>query len=151
MVILILLILAIPIYFLSKWSLKKWNIGNDKNRTYIAILPTIILSLIAYVGIILLWIFSVSYYPTNDFDKQQWDLNPKERYQMSEHIIDSKMLIGKTKEDIIQLLGNDYYSYTENHIAYTLGFVPGMFNIDPDVLDIYFENGKVIKVEQHET
>lgn len=35
--------------------------------------------------------------------------------------------------------------------TYAFGFVPGMFNIGPDVLDIYFENGKVIKVEQHET
>ncbi|MGI9527242.1 MAG: hypothetical protein ACR2MS_09050 [Weeksellaceae bacterium] len=70
---------------------------------------------------------------------------------MSEDIIESKILIGKTKEEITELLGQDFYSYGENHIAYELGFVPGLFNIDPDVLDIYFENGKATKVEQHQT
>jgi len=151
MVILIILILAIPIYFLSKWILKKRNFGNDKNRKYLAIIPAVIFSPILYVGLIYLWFFSVSYYPTKDFNKQEWESNPQERYKMSENIIDSKILIGKTKKEIVKLLGNDYYSYTENHIAYGLGFVPGLFNIDPDVLDIYFENEKVIKVGQHET
>ena len=147
----IVLILAIPIYFLSKWILKKWNFGNEKNRKYLAIIPSIVLSPIVYIGLIYLWIFSISYYPTNDFDKQTWESNPEERYKMSENIIESKMLIGKTKQEIVELLGNDFYSYSENHIAYGLGFVPGLFNIDPDVLDIYFENGKVTKVGQHET
>jgi hypothetical protein len=147
----IVLILAFPIYFLSKWILKKWNFGNEKNRKYLAIIPSVVLSPIVYIGLIYLWIFSISYYPTNDFDKQTWESNPEERYKMSEDIIESKMLIGKTKQEIVELLGNDFYSYSENHIAYGLGFVPGLFNIDPDVLDIYFENGKVTKVGQHET
>lgn len=147
----IILILAIPIYFLCKWILKKWNFGNGKNRKYLAIIPTIILSPIVYVGLIYLWLFSISYYPTDEFDKLAWESYPEERYKMSENIIESKMLIGKTKEEITELLGNDFYSYSENHIAYGLGFVPGLFNIDPDVLDIYIENGKVIKVGQHET
>ncbi len=147
----IVLILAIPIYFLSKWILKKWNFGNENNRKYLAIIPSVVLSPIVYIGLIYLWIFSISYYPTNDFDKQTWESNPEERYKMSEDIIESKMLIGKTKQEIVELLGNDFYSYSENHIAYGLGFVPGLFNIDPDVLDIYFENGKVTKVGQHET
>jgi hypothetical protein len=147
----IVLILAIPIYFLSKWILKKWNFGNEKNRKYLAIIPSVVLSPIVYIGVIYLWIFSISYYPTNDFDKQTWESNPEERYKMSEDIIESKMLIGKTKQEIVELLGNDFYSYSENHIAYGLGFIPGLFNIDPDVLDIYFENGKVTKVGQHET
>lgn len=147
----IVLILAFPIYFLSKRILKKWNFGNEKNRKYLAIIPSIVLSPIVYIGLIYLWIFSISYYPTNDFDKQTWESIPEERYKMSEDIIESKMLIGKTKQEIVELLGNDFYSYSENHIAYGLGFVPGLFNIDPDVLDIYFENGKVTKVGQHET
>ena len=147
----IVLILAIPIYFLSKWILKKWNFGYEKNRKYLAIIPSVVLSPIVYIGLIYLWIFSISCYPTNDFDKQTWESNPEERYKMSEDIIESKMLIGKTKQEIVELLGNDFYSYSENHIAYGLGFVPGLFNIDPDVLDIYFENGKVTKVGQHET
>ncbi len=72
---LIILILAIPTYFLSKWGLKKLKFGNDKNRKYIALFPTLIFSPIIYVGIILLWMFSISYYPSNEFNKQEWEAN----------------------------------------------------------------------------
>jgi len=146
----IILILAIPVYFLSKWILKRLKLGNVKNRKYLAIIPTIILSPLLYVGIIMIWIFSISYYPKTDFNKQKWIENKEERYKMSNDIIKSEILIGKTKKEVIELLGDDFYSYDENHIAYDLGFVPGLFNIDPDVLDFYFENGKVIKLGQHE-
>ena len=127
------------------------KLGNNKNRKFIAIISALILSPIIYAGVIYLWMFSVSYYPSNDFNKQKWEANTEERYKMSENIIESKMLIGKTKEEITDLLGQDFYSYDEKHIAFELGFVPGLFNIDIDVLDIYFENGKVTKVEQHRT
>ena len=148
---LIRLILAIPVYFLSNWILKKFKLGNDKNRKFLAIIPTIIIGPILYVGIIMIWIFSISYYPKTDFNKQKWESNKEERYKMSNDIIKNELLIGKTKDEVINLLGNEFYKYDDNHIAYDLGFLPGLFNIDPDVLDIYFENGKVIKVGQHET
>ncbi len=69
---------------------------------------------------------------------------------MSKDIINSKMLIGKTKSEVIELLGNDFSTYDDNHIIYDLGFVPGLLTIDPDILDIYFNEDKVIRVEQHE-
>jgi hypothetical protein len=147
----IIVILAIPVYFLLKWILKKLKIGDNKNRKFLAIIQTIILSPLLYVGIILVWFFSVSYYPKTDFNKQEWNENKEERYKMSNDLIKNELLIGKSKIEVSELLGDDFYSYDENHIAYDLGFVPGLFNIDPDVLDIYFENGKVIKVGQHET
>lgn len=93
----------------------------------------------------------MTYYPNIDFDKQKWEENQEKRYKMSKNIIKSEMLIGKTKEEVIELLGEDYHTYDDDHIAYDLGFVPELFNIDPDVLDIYFGNGIVIKVEQHRT
>ena len=147
----IIFILSIPIYFLSIWILRKLKLGNDKNRKYLAIIPAVILSPMTYIGIITIWLFSIWHYPEKDFDKQIWETNIEERYMMSEDIIESDILIGKTKQEIIELLGTDYWTYGENHISYYLGFVPGIANIDPDVLDIYFENGIVIKVSQHET
>lgn len=146
-----ILILAVPIYFLSKWILQKLKLGDANNRKYLAIIPALILSPVLYVGIIMIWVFSVSYYPKTDFSKKEWDENKEERYKMSDDIIKNEVLIGKTKEEVIELLGDEFYTYNENHMAYDLGFVPGFFNIDPDVLDIYFEKGKVIKVDQHET
>jgi hypothetical protein len=148
---LLILILAIPVYFLSIWFLNKFKLGNEKNRKFLAIIPTILLSPILFGGIIQLWIFSISYYPKTDFNKQEWASNKEERYKMSNDIMESNLLIGKTKDEVITLMGNDFYKYDDNHIAYDLGFVPGLFKIDPDVLDIYFKNGKVFKVGQHES
>ena len=125
------------------------KIGTDKNRKWFALIPTIVFSPIIYVSIIIIWILSVSYYPKKDFNKEKWDTNIEQRYEMSKDIIKSEMLIGKTKEEVIEILGQDYYEGGKDIIYYYLGFVPALFNIDPDILDIYFENGKVIKVSQH--
>ncbi|RBP33094.1 hypothetical protein DFR65_102430 [Oceanihabitans sediminis] len=146
-----ILILALPLYFLSKWGLNKLYLGKEENRKYIAMVPTLFLSSILYVAVVYLWFFSISYYPNNDFNQQIWDENTTERYKISQDIFDSKMLIGKTKEEVIDLLGQDFYSYNVNHIAYNLGFVPGLFSMDPDVLDVYIEKGIVVKVSQHQT
>jgi len=145
----IVIIIACIVYYSSKLILKRLNFGTSKKRKIVALISSIILSPLIYIGIIYMMFFTISYYPSNNFDKTKWDTNKAERYKMSEDIIESEILIGKTKTEIIQLLGNDFYTYNNNHIAYELGFVPGLFNIDIDVLDIYFENEKVIKVSQH--
>jgi hypothetical protein len=146
-----IIILLIPVYFLFLFVFNKKNIGPKKYRKYITIIPTVIISPILYVMIITLWIFSISYYPKEKFDTIKWHENTEERYKMSAYIIENKILIGKTKEEIIKLLGNDYHKREKDSIGYYLGFVPGLFSIDPDVLIIYFENGIVIKVKQIET
>ena len=146
----IILILAIPTYFICTWIMKRLKIGNDNNRKFIAIIPTIVLSPIIYFGLVMIWIFSVSYYPTNNFDQNEWNSNIEERYKMSEDIIESEMLIGKTRDDVINILGNNYSTNNENRLSYELGFVPGLFNIDPAYLNIIFKNGKVISVRQNE-
>ncbi|GAB5408140.1 MAG: hypothetical protein BalsKO_05050 [Balneolaceae bacterium] len=146
----IILILAIPTYFLCKWLMTKIKVGNDRNRKFLALIPTVILSPIIYVGLVMIWIFSISYYPTSEFDQNEWDSNVEERYKMSEDIIESKMLIGKTRDEVTQILGNDFITNSESEITYELGHVPGLFNIDPDYLDIKLENGKVVNVNQYE-
>ncbi|MDJ0645714.1 MAG: hypothetical protein QNJ57_06960 [Flavobacteriaceae bacterium] len=146
----IIALLIIPVYLLCHLAIRKLKIGNSDSRNYIAIIPTLIISPILYLGLILIWMFSASYYPRENFDKIKWHFNNEERFKMSEDIIESKILIGKNKEEIINLLGSDYTTSNESHISYYLGHVPGFFNIDPDVLTIYFEEGSVIKVCQYE-
>jgi hypothetical protein len=93
----------------------------------------------------------MSYHPTNDFDKQKWFANKETRYELSNNIIESKMLIGKTKSEVRQLLGDEGNNNESNHWNYYLGFRPGFANIDPDVLDIEFKEGKVFNVRQYES
>lgn len=85
------------------------------------------------------------------FNEAKWTNNPSERYELTRHLIESELLIGLTKDEVRNLLGEYDYTYDENHWAYGIGYVPGLFNIDPSVLDVYFENERVIKVTQHET
>jgi hypothetical protein len=99
----------------------------------------------------MLWFFSMSYHPTHDFDKEKWFADKETRYELSEDIIESEMLIGKTKSEVRQILGDENNTDQSDHWSYYLGFRPGFANIDPDVLDIEFKDGKVIRVGQHET
>jgi hypothetical protein len=145
----IVLILAISIYFFCKRILRKYNIGTKSNRKFLALIPSLILSPILYFGLIIIWIFSMSYYPTNDFNKNEWNSNIEERYKMSEDIIESEILIGKTRDEVIELLGNNFSTNNKSRLSYKLEFIPGLFNIDPDYLDIRFENGVVINVIQY--
>ncbi|AXT50313.1 hypothetical protein D1818_05515 [Aquimarina sp. BL5] len=85
------------------------------------------------------------------FDKELWTRDKEERYVMSKDIIESKILVGLNKENVIEILGSDYDSYSENTISYCLGFVPSISGSDPDLLELTFENGKVKSVRQHGT
>jgi len=78
----IILILAIPVYFLTKLIFKRLKLGHKNNRKYLAIIPAIILSMLLYVAIIIVFIFSISYYPKTDFNKHEWNKNKEERYKM---------------------------------------------------------------------
>ena len=103
------------------------------------------------MAIIFTWVFYASYYPTKNFDQDDWMKDPLTRYEMTHDLIESELLIGKSKEEVISILGAYTFTYKEEHWAYEVGYVPGLFNIDPSVLDVYFENGIVVKVGQHET
>lgn len=146
----ILLLLGIPTFFFWRWLLKKF-IKVDKRRKLAIWTATIVLTPLIYAGLIILWILSMSYHPNNDFNKEKWFADKEKRYELSEDIIDSKMLIGKTKTEVQQLLGNEDNTKKSNSWSYYLGFRPGFFTMDPDVLDIEFKHGKVINVEQHGT
>jgi hypothetical protein len=145
---LILIILGIPTFFFWRWLFKKY-ITVDRNRKILTWLATIILTPCIYIGLGLLWIFSISYYPKRDFDKQEWFNDKDERYELSRNIIESKMLIGKSKTQIRQLLGDEDNSDSLNIWTFGLGIRPELFNIDDSYLQVEFKNDKVVNVEQY--
>ena len=143
--------ISIPTFFLLRWILKKFIKTDDSLRRLITWTGTIILTPLIYVGLIVVFVFYVSYYPTKEFNETGWQTEKEKRYEMTKDIIDNDLLIGKTKEEIVKTLGDDYFKYNEDHWGYEVGFVPGLFNIDPDVLDIHFKDDKVESVGQHES
>jgi hypothetical protein len=149
-VIIILVILAGPIFFIWKWVFKKF-VKIEKLSEIATWVVTIIAVPLIYIGIINLWFYSMSYYPKQKFIKEKWFSDKEKRYELSQDLIKSQKLIGKTKAQVYQLLGDEGNSDSSDYWTYYLGFRPAFANIDVDLLDIEFKNGVVINVSQHET
>jgi len=146
----ILIILGICTFFFWRWLFKKL-IKDNKKRKIATWFTTIFVTPVIYVLIILAFFFSASYYPSHDFNQQKWASDSEKRYELSADLIKSKILIGKTKNEVTELLGEPDGWKQENYWTYYLGFKPSIMSIDPDYLDIEFKNDKVITVGQHES
>ena len=144
----ILILLGVPTFFFWRWVLKKF-ISDDKSRKVATLTATIFSTPFIYLVIVMLWIMSISYYPSADFDKQKWQNDIEKRYELTDDLIDNEVLIGKSMKQVKKLLGNDYQESGKDRWSYYLGTKPGLFAIDPDYLDIDFKNGRVIQVTQH--
>jgi len=113
----------------------------------IALATLIVLGAILFMALAV-WMGQEKPYPRAVFSVQAWHTTPAERFQMAENMIDTNILIGKTKAEVSALLGDDYYKYTDDHWGYYLGFVPRNFSIDPDVLAVEFKDDTVLNVYQ---
>lgn len=99
-------------------------------------------------------IFS-SYHHQKYFDSELFMENPSFRYEMYDNIEASDTLLGKSKDNVIEMLGDyewltwDYEKddFNENSWNYGMGIWPGAFNTQSEVLKIIFKDDKVIKVK----
>jgi len=84
------------------------------------------------------------------FDKTQWHASPLTRYKMSKDIVESNMLIGKTKEDVISILGkaSPFTLEGKEHLIYYLGKTPTFFEAKEETLVIVFDELLATKVVQ---
>jgi hypothetical protein len=114
-------------------------------------MATILLTPLLYISIVLIWILSISYYPSREFNRQGWLNEQEKRFALSEDLIEREVLLGKTKPEIRHLLGDEGNTDQSNQWSYYLGFRPQLLNIDPDVLVIEFKDEVVVRVEQHGT
>ena len=99
----ILFFIFISTFFFWKWILKKY-IKVDKTRKIATWLATLIVTPVIYNGLIILFIFWISYTPSKNFDKSQWLTDKEERFQMADDIIKSKIIIGKDTNQVKQIL-----------------------------------------------
>ncbi|OIQ20279.1 hypothetical protein [Lacinutrix sp. MedPE-SW] len=82
------------------------------------------------------------------FTKENWERNRSTRYKMADDIIERQVLLGKTKQEIINLLGYAVFT-TKNGkeiLQYKLGKSPNFGTVKRETLIIYFENEKVTLV-----
>ena len=139
-------IIAIPVFLVLKWLLTRTDLST-RIRKFLQISGSVVLAPIIFFGSIYGMLYVLHYHPNKDFDRQEWAKDPWQRYEMSQDIIESRMLIGKPKREVELLLGGECDIYIDR-CSYMLGFEPGIFSMDPTNLVITFENGKVIKVHE---
>lgn len=135
-------------YFFSVWLLKRMNMG--RVRWLVAVFPAAVLSPVIYFLTMIVIMFSSQLYIPRDFNKKEWVANEDERYKMTGDIIDNEMLIGLTRNEVFELLGEKPGDNNFDCISYYVGHPGGMLaNIDPDILKICFENDRVTEVTQY--
>jgi hypothetical protein len=139
--------LGIPTFFFWRWLFKKW-IKVDQTRKIATWITTILSTPLIFIGMVIVIIGILCYYPSRAFDQQKWLTEKDTRYELSEDIIETNMLVGKTHEEVRQLLGDDDNNNNQsNHWTYYLGWPPSIFGNDiPEALRIEFEDDKVVDV-----
>ncbi|WP_034062655.1 hypothetical protein [Lacinutrix jangbogonensis] len=82
------------------------------------------------------------------FDRTQWNTSPLTRFKMAKSLMESDILYGKTKEEVISLLGNAIPSTLKgkDHLVYAIGTPPSFFEAKEEKIVVVFEDGKVINV-----
>lgn len=149
---LIIILYACLTYLFWDWLFKKF-IKKEKSRKIISGLTTIFISPIIYLKIVPIVFFIFGYLPAKEFSSEKWLDEKQNRYVLTEDLIESQILIGKTREEVETILGKHSSQYDDiNHWTYYAGLKPQILNIDPYyILFIEFRNDKVINVQIEST
>ena len=98
-------------------------------------------------------IFS-NYHHQKYFSSEIWTEKPALRYEISDDMMATELLIGKTKTEVNSLLGTyEWLSWDDtkkdhnnNKWNYGLGIEPGAFNTEKECIEIVFKNDKVVTI-----
>ncbi len=127
-------------------------------RKWLNIVVSLVLTPIVYFFVFypILNIFS-SYHHQKHFSTELWLEKPVMRYEMTNDIVKSNTLIGKTKPEIQHLLGSyEWLSWNDtikdfdnNFWNYSLGIKPGAMNTKKECLTVIFKDDKVANIETY--
>ena len=136
-----LLVLGI-LYFVFKRL--NTNVPPAKNRNFwlaVIIVPPIVL-----VSTLYIWFWSTSNFQELPFNRTSWDGDLDKRYLYVDDLIDNNRLIGKTKTQLIDILGTANQE-DNGSMFYYIGYSPRtLMNLDPDYLVIELNNTTATKV-----
>ncbi|GGI55911.1 outer membrane protein assembly factor BamE domain-containing protein [Winogradskyella haliclonae] len=92
----------------------------------------------------LIWFFE------ERFNQEVWLTDVGGRYKMLDDILENKYLLGKTKQEVIVLLGKPDADANlgDNYFVYRLGEPPSFFDSEPQYLVVTFSNNKVVKLSK---
>ncbi|HZY35051.1 MAG TPA: hypothetical protein VFE53_00295 [Mucilaginibacter sp.] len=146
-VLIILLFIGLPLFFFWRWVFRK-TVSSAKKGVLVWTL-TILSAPAIYVLVGLIWIGGIEYYPNRDFDQRAWKADSDSRYEYTHDLIKSKLLIGKTRSQVLQILG-DHGDTSQTELYYYIGFRPEITGIDPSNIVVEFKNGKVDTVIEND-
>ncbi len=141
----IFLIFFVPLYLFWRWIFRKT--ASKPKRIALTLSLAIVTVPAIYFLLVFAWIFTVSYYPNRNFDRKAWMADSDKRYEYTQDLIDSKLLIGKTHEEVEQILGRNSDT-SRRKLKYYIGSKPSIIVDDPSSLTIHFKNGKVDTVKE---
>lgn len=151
------LLIGIILFLLFKWLFGKFLIKRNL-KLFLNIITTIILTPIVYYFAVttLFSILFFEYHPENKFESKKWIENEQTRHEMRNDLINSKILLGKTKSELFEILGEPQSTFiinndTINNFNYYMGSVGHGMGIKMYQLNIEFKNEKVEKVENIES
>lgn len=102
------------------------------------------------IGLILFLAFVIStslhFFFENRFTEEQWQTQPMTRHKIVKNLIDSQVLLNKSKPNVIKRLGQPSYILTKDIILYELGLAPEGNSNQVEHLYIEFSNETVSKV-----
>lgn len=124
-------------------------------RKWLTLLVSIILTPLLYFYMVypMINIFS-NYHHQKYFSSELWIDKPALRYELSDDMLASEILIGQSKSNVESLLGKtEWFSWDDSKKAhdtnrwnYGLGIEPGAFNTDKECIEIVFQNETAIAV-----
>ena len=109
---------------------------------------TSVVSIFIYAIISLGTLYTVNSY-LSDFTQEKWKKYPSERHHMLKDMTDEINFIGMSKENVIEILGEQYYLYADADGADVIDYFVGSFVIDPTMITFVFEDNKVTEVYEY--
>ena len=148
-----LLAILILLYFLINWFIGKF-LQKNTLRKAISLVSAIFLTPAVYYVIVALF-FSIlfyEYHPEIKFNSTEWTENKSDRHHMKKDLIESEILIGKSKSEIVEILGIPENMIkveldTINNWNYYMGSEGHGMGWKFHSLDLYFEKGSVESIK----
>ena len=92
----------------------------------------------------------IFYEPQYNFEKEKWFADKNARFEMRDDLVNSEILNGKSKSEIIELIGKSESNDSTEIWTYDLEMSIAGFGWQCNSLKLTFKNGKVINVQKQE-
>lgn len=137
------LVFLIPSYYLYRWMWKKTGLALVD--IYAKICTVLCPLLFTWLFIIVNERYIYPWIRSESFNSSKWRTNEEYRYRMVNDVINRGILIGKTKHEVLELMGKDTEEGPCNDcIGYSTNEPDQGFSLDHEVLEINFEQDRVI-------